>query len=117
MVAMVGWVAAGVGGVCWLVSMLDKARRYWSHVGGHRNTCSVRGVDTDDIRPHSLTIAQLWVGSSENWSVSRGRPYHRTLQNGSCSLSMQPVGCTPLCSTDAVWLVLCGVFKLFFLFL
>ena len=40
---------------------------------GMLNTSWVRGEDT---RSHRLPGVQLWVGSSQNWSVFRGRPSH-----------------------------------------
>ena len=46
--------------------------------------------------------AQLWVGSSRNWSVFLEWPYHGTSRKGSGSLSMQPFGCTPCCSSEAL---------------
>ena len=42
-------------------------RKIWSHV------FPSAGEDTDDSLSHHLPGAQLWVGSSRNWSVFRGR--------------------------------------------
>ena len=64
----------------------------------------MRGEDTDGCRPHRRPGTQLSVALSWNLLIFLGRPEHRTLQKGSGSLSMQPVGCTPWCSTDAVLL-------------
>ena len=41
-----------------------------SHVERCRSTFRVQG----DTRSHRLAGAQLWVGSSRNWSVFFGRP-------------------------------------------
>ena len=99
---MAGW---GHGWMWWLVSMRGKARWGWSHVRGCRSTSRVRGVDTDDVRSHRRQVAQFWLGLSWNWSVFLGIPWHGTSQEGSNSLSMQPVSCTPCCSTDNVAVV------------
>ena len=56
---------------------------------------------TDDARSHHRPGAQLWVGSSRNWSILLRRPWHRMPRAGSDLLSMQPVDCTPPCYTDA----------------
>ena len=45
-----------------------------SYFGRCTSTSQVRGGDSDDARSHHLPGAQLWVGSSRNWSVFRGRP-------------------------------------------
>ena len=82
--------------------MSDKARRDWSYVWRCRSTFRMRDGDTDDIRWHHLLCENLWVGSSRNWSVYRGRPQHGTPRDSSCSLSMHPEGCTPWCSTNAL---------------
>ena len=59
----------------------------------------MRGKDTDDISSHRLPGADIWVGLS-------GMHLHGTLREGSGLLSMQPIGCSSLCSTDAVLLLL-----------
>ena len=80
----------------------DKAKRDWSHVGRCRSISRVRSEDTNDIPSHRLPGAQLWIGSSQNCLVFRGRPLHGTPREVSGSMSMQPVGYTPWCTTDAV---------------
>ena len=73
-------------------------RRCWS-------TSQVRCEDTDDFWSHCLPGAQFLVGSNQNWSVILLRPYHGTPRDGSVLLSLQLVGCTLGCSTDAVVIV------------
>ena len=47
----------------------DKARWGWLHVASCCSTSQVQGEDTDVIRSHRPSGAQLWVDSSRNWSV------------------------------------------------
>ena len=100
--AMAGLVGTGMEVVDGMHSWQSQGG--WSHVGRCRSTCRVRGEDTDDTRSHRRPGAQLWVGLSRNWSFFLERPYHGTPQEGSDSLSMQPVGCTPwCCKTQWFW--------------
>ena len=62
----------------------------------------MRGEDSDDTRYRRLPDAQLWVESSRNCSVFLDRPKQGTPREGTGSLSIQPAGYTPWCSTDAV---------------
>ena len=50
--------------------MRDKVIRGWSHVDRCREI-GVRCEDPDDTRSYRLPGAQLWVGSSGNWTVCR----------------------------------------------
>ena len=73
----------------------------WSHVRRCCITSLVRGEDTFDTRSHHLPGAQIWVELSRNWSVFLVVPEHRAPRVGSDLLSMQPVGYTQWCYTDA----------------
>ena len=99
--AIVGWVEAEMKIVVgehagqsqdWLVG--------WLHVGGCRSTSQMRSEDPDDIRSLYLPGAQLRVGLSLNWLVLMWRPLHGTRWEGSVSMSMLPISCTPWYSTD-----------------
>ena len=46
----------------------------WSHDGRCCSTSRVLGEVTDDTRSHRCPGAQLWLGSSRNWSVFMERP-------------------------------------------
>ena len=74
----------------------------WSHVGICWGTSRIRSEDTHDTRSHRHPSVQLWVRSRWNWSVFLERSYLGMPREGSSSLSMLPVNCTPWCSTDAV---------------
>ena len=60
-------------------------------------------ADTDLTQSQRLPGAQIWVGSNRNLSAFMGWPYHGTPHERSTSLSMQPVGSTPCCSMDVVF--------------
>ena len=62
--------------------------------------CEVKTDTTPDL--HRLPGALLRVGSSRNLSVFRGRSLHGTHREGSNSMFMQLIGCTPWCSMDAL---------------
>ena len=84
-----------------MVLMRDKAKGV-CRMSGDAGAFPECKVITDDIRSHRRPEAQLWVGSSWNYSVFLERPYHGTPREGSGSLCMQPVGYTPMCSTSVV---------------
>ena len=65
---MVGWVGAGMEVVVGVHADKDAC---CSHVGRCRSTFRVQGEDTRSHR-HPRTL--LWVGSSRNRLVFRGRP-------------------------------------------
>ena len=64
----------GTGMEVMVVMHAGQSHKDWSHVRRSQRTFRVRGGDTADTRSRCLLGAQLWVGSSQNWSVFRGRP-------------------------------------------
>ena len=68
---MMSWVGEEMG----VVNGMHAGQSHGvSHVGRCRSTSRLRDEDTDDNRSHRRPSAQLWVGSSWNWSVFRRRP-------------------------------------------
>ena len=70
----------------------------------------MRYGDTDDAISHHHSGELICVGLRLNWSVFLERPYNRTPRESAGSLSIQPIGCTPWCSTVALLLFTYQVF-------
>ena len=62
----------------------------------------LQGEYTDCTQSHHHPGALLWVVSCLNCSVFLERPQHSAPRESSSSLSKQPVGCIPWCSTDSL---------------